>query len=525
MSRTGGNGAGRSRTAVWVFAALLAAGAVLRLTDLDNRPLHGDEAVGASISQEVANSGSFVYEFANRHGPFQYFLGGAAMALGGESPFWIRLPFALLGCLLPLTLLPFRRRLTDPGWILAAGLLAFSPSFVYYSRYAIQEIDFAVATALLLGCGAAFASGGSGAALAGLLLAGAWMVTVKETFIVVWGCAALALALGAVVGGERFRFALRNGIRNAARRPLAAAAGTLAGLLLVAGAYSDFFRDPSGLGNLARNLREMLAAGASSAGTAALHRHPASFYLSLLLRYEWLILALFLAGAWSAFRSRRPFALFLALYALVTGGLHLALPYKTPWLLLTPLLPMAILAGHGGAALLESPGWARRLRFPILMAVLITLLPLPRTLLLNFARPADPVAEPLVYHQAGEEQVALAREIRRILSGLPADLHPRALICLPYAWPLAWYLKDEAGVFYEPSAIPSVTPESLARIPVLVTLEGGDPKFLEAFTGSREVPPFSLPHHVSRRYVLIPPDYAVARLWVRFDLAPAGAGE
>lgn len=525
MSEAGGNGAGRSRAATCVFAALLAAGALLRLADLDNRPLHGDEAVGASISREVADSGSFVYDSANRHGPFQYFLGGAAMALGGESPFWIRLPCALLGCLLPLTLLPFRRRLTDPGWILAAGLLAFSPFFTYYSRYAIQEIDFAAATALLLGCGAALASGGGGAALIGLLIAGAWMVTVKETFLVVWGCAAAALALGAVVGGGRFRSALRNGIRNVARRPSAAAAGILAGLLLAAGAYSDFFRDPSGLGNLARNLREMLAAGATSAGAAALHRHPPSFYLSLLMRYEWLILALFLAGAWSAFRSRRPFAIFLALYALVTGAFHLALPYKTPWLLLTPLLPMAILAGHGGAALLESPGWARRLRFPILAAVIITLLPLPRTLLLNFARPADPIAEPIIYHQAGEEQVALAREIRRILPDLPAGLYPKVLICLPYAWPLAWYLRDEAGVLYLPSPVPSLPPEVLARIPVLVTLEGGDPRFLEAFTGSPEVPPFSLPDHASRRYVLIPPGYAVARLWVRSSPDPAGAGE
>ena len=525
MSEAGGSTAGRSRTATWVFLALLAAGALLRLADLDRRPLHGDEAAGAIISRQVAGSGSFVYESANRHGPFQYFLGGAAMALGGESPFWIRLPFALLGCLLPLTLLPFRRRLTDPGWILATGLLSFSPSLVYYSRYAIQEIDFTVATALLLGCGAALASGGGGAALIGLLLAGTWMATVKETFVIVWGCAAAALLLGALAGGGRFRLALRNGIRNALRRPFAAAAGILAGLLLAAGAYSDLFRDASGIGNLARNLGEMLAAGATSAGAAALHRHPPSFYFSLLLRYEWPILALFLAGAWSAFRSRRPFAVFLALYALLAGALHLALPYKTPWLLLTPLLPMAILAGCGGAALLESLGRAGRLKPPILAAVIVALLPLPRTLLLNFARPADPVAEPIVYHQAGEEQVALAREIRRILSDLPTDIQPRALICLPYAWPLAWYLRDEAGVLYDPSPIPSLPPGLLARIPVLVTLESGDRRFLEAFTGSAEVPPFSLPGRASRRYVLIPPGYAVARLWAASDPAAAGAGE
>lgn len=106
---------GRCRTTKWIFAAILAAGAFLRLAALEIRPLHGDEAIGASIFREVARSGSFVYEFANRHGPFQYFLGGAVMAIGGESSFWIRLPYALAGCFLPLTLLPFRSRLGNLG--------------------------------------------------------------------------------------------------------------------------------------------------------------------------------------------------------------------------------------------------------------------------------------------------------------------------------------------------------------------------------------------------------------------------
>src|SRR5437867_1357609 len=96
-----------------IFGALLLAGAFLRLADLENRPLHGDEAVGAVVSQGVKDTGSFLYEFSNRHGPFQYILGGAVMALRDDSVFWIRFPHALLGSLLPLALLGFRRRLTD----------------------------------------------------------------------------------------------------------------------------------------------------------------------------------------------------------------------------------------------------------------------------------------------------------------------------------------------------------------------------------------------------------------------------
>ncbi len=512
------------RRAAWIFAGLVAAGALLRLADLENRPLHGDEAVGAVLSEQVKQTGSFVYVYSNRHGPFQYLAGGLAMVLGGESDFWIRLPHALLGSLLPLPLLFFRRRLTDPGWILATGALVFSPAFVYYSRYAIQEIDFALATLLFLGCGAAFLENGSRGALVGFFLAAGWMVTIKETFIIVWGCAFMALVLGAVVGGGRFRSALMGGLRSAARRWRVVLLGAAAGMLVFSAAYTDFFRNAEGLVNLARNLMEMVAQGASGADAVVLHTHPASFYLSLLLHYEFLIVALALAGTWFAFRTRRPFALFLALYSLLTLAVHLALRYKTPWLLLTPLLPMAVLAGYGGEELLALLGSRSAFRFPLAAALVLTLLPLPRALLLSFARPADPVAEPLIYHQTGEEQVVLARQIRRVLATLPADLRPKAIISLPYLWPLAWYLKDEQGVFYEHTVVPSGSPESLASVPILVTLESADPKFLKVFTGSAVVPPFSLPDHVSRRYVLVPPDYTVARLWIRRDLVSAASG-
>ena len=67
-----------------------------------------------------------------------------------------------------------------------------------------------------------------------------------------------------------------------------------------------------------------------------------------------------------------------------------------------------------------------------------------------------------------------------------------------------------------------LSPEALAKIPVVVTLEEANERFLESFTGSPRFKPTTVPGHRSRRYVLIPPDYLVARLWVRSDLAPDG---
>jgi hypothetical protein len=132
----------------------------------------------------------------------------------------------------------------------------------------------------------------------------------------------------------------------------------------------------------------------------------------------------------------------------------------------------------------------------------------------------------LAYHHTGFEQVRLAGEIRRLLARAPDDVHPKAIIALPYVWPLAWYLRDLDDVAYERSPVPVDPPEQLARTPVVVTLEGADPKFLRAFIGSESVPPFALPGHVSRRVVLIPPDYEVARVWIRRDPAlPSSTGD
>ena len=509
-----------SASATYAFLLLLAAGAVLRFTYLERRPLHGDEAGGAAISSEVGDSGSFVYALPNSHGPFQYFLGGGVMRLAGESTFWIRFPYALVGSLLPLACLGLRRPLGDTAWLLACSLLTFSPTFLYYSRYAIQEVDFAVATAALLSFGAWFARSGRTGALVGTCLAAAWMVTVKETFVIVWACLAMALGMGALLGGQRFRDRLMDVLRYLVSRWRSLALGASLGGVVVLGAYSDCFRDATGLRNLAQNMAQMLRTGGSSASTVELHRHPPGFYAGLVLRYEWLVAVLSVAGAWAALRTRRPMLVFLTLYAALVTGVHCALTYKTPWLLITPLLPLALLAGAGGAALLGVFAVTRGARFQVAAAALLPLLSLPDAIRSSFLHPADP-SEGLAYHHAGPEQEQLALEIHAIISRVPDDVSPKVVICLPHVWPLAWYLRDEPDVAYQGAAAPQLAADDLRGLPALVTLERADPRFVRAFLHTDTVPPFEIPGYKSRRVVLIPPDYMVARLWVRPDLASA----
>ena len=506
-----GESAHSSRLATLLFLGLLVAGAWLRLADLERRPLHGDEAVGASLSLDVARNGSFLYESVNRHGPLQYFLDGWVMRWKGTSTFWIRFPFALAGSLLALALLPARAVLGESGWLFSASLLTFSPIFVYYSRYAIQEILFVAATALFLSCAVAFARSGRGTALLGAALAAGGMVSLKESFVLVGGCAAIAALLGALYGGRRFRAALAHAALRLGKGWPWALSGAAGGLLLAAAFYTDLFRNRAGLANLAFNLVDLLRLGASTASAVELHRHPASFYASLLGRYEWLAVAGFVAGVALALRGRRPLSLFLAAYALLSLGVQLLLAYKTPWLLLSPLLAMALLGGdacEGIASRLPQISSAAR----CWMASLLPLLLLPATLRTSFQRPADPSLG-LAYHHAGAEQMDLARDIRRAVAAAAPEAFPKAIVSLPYYWPLAWYLRDETEVLFETSPVPEEPDAILAKVPIVVTLQSADPKFMKAFVPAGQLHDFALSGHTSRSVVLIPPDYLVGRVW------------
>ncbi|MCI0655819.1 MAG: hypothetical protein L0170_01965, partial [Acidobacteria bacterium] len=113
----------------------------------------------------------------------------------------------------------------------------------------------------------------------------------------------------------------------------------------------------------------------------------------------------------------------------------------------------------------------------------------------------------------------LVQEIRETLARVPSYSYPRAIIALPYYWPLAWYLRDEPDVVFESSPAPSLNPQELAMVPVVVTLESADRKFLAAFIHSDSVPEFSLPSHTPHSVILVPPDYMVGRVWIRNDLA------
>jgi len=131
------------------YVALLAGAVAVRLIGLEDRPFHHDESQDAYFSWLFFTEGEYSYQ-PILHGPLRFYLTSAAYLAFGDSDFTARLAPALMGALMvPLPYL-LRDQLGRVGAFAAAAALAFGPSYLYYSRFAREDIYIACITLALL---------------------------------------------------------------------------------------------------------------------------------------------------------------------------------------------------------------------------------------------------------------------------------------------------------------------------------------------------------------------------------------
>jgi uncharacterized protein (TIGR03663 family) len=120
--------------AVGAVAAITLLSLALRFAGLGTRIAHFDEGRVAYWTLTYADSGSFSYRYII-HGPFVQHVNRVVFQLFGANDFTMRAVTALIGGLLPATVLLFRERLRPSETVLAAAFLAFNPILLYYSRF------------------------------------------------------------------------------------------------------------------------------------------------------------------------------------------------------------------------------------------------------------------------------------------------------------------------------------------------------------------------------------------------------
>jgi uncharacterized protein (TIGR03663 family) len=130
----------------FLFLVILVPALLLRLSGLAIRPMHTDEAVHAVKFGELLDSGVYLFDKNEYHGPTLNYLTLIAARLGSIDNFSslnepvLRSVPALFGVILVMMMALLVRY---TGWrivIMAALMLAISPALVYFSRYYIHEM-------------------------------------------------------------------------------------------------------------------------------------------------------------------------------------------------------------------------------------------------------------------------------------------------------------------------------------------------------------------------------------------------
>ena len=116
---------------------------VTHLASLGVRAVSHDESLHAYYSYELATTGHFRHD-PMMHGPFLFHVTAATFRVLGDSEATARLPQALAGIALVPALFFYRRFLGRRGAFLAAVFVSFSPSILFYGRYARNDVFMAL---------------------------------------------------------------------------------------------------------------------------------------------------------------------------------------------------------------------------------------------------------------------------------------------------------------------------------------------------------------------------------------------
>ena len=137
------------------FLSIIMLSAFMHLYQLDKQSLHHDESMHVFYSW-------FIYKgdltaFSNihtpmMHGPFQFYFNSLLFHLFGDSNYTARLLPALFGILLSILPLLFRKDLGNLLTLVFAFTLTISPTLLYFSRFARNDIYVAVWSLVIICC-------------------------------------------------------------------------------------------------------------------------------------------------------------------------------------------------------------------------------------------------------------------------------------------------------------------------------------------------------------------------------------
>jgi uncharacterized protein (TIGR03663 family) len=455
--------ADRPRGELYAYLGVVALGFVLRLIDLGDRPFHHDESQDAYFSWTFSERGDYHYQ-PILHGPLRFYLTALNYKLFGDSDFTARLAPALMGTIVVALPYLLRRQIGRLAAFAAAFFLAIGPTYLYFSRFAREDIYFAAITFGLLVAVARFIERPrrGGPVIIGALLALSF-ATKESTFITGFVAATFLVPLAAWQSwrAEDWRDGeIVRAVRSVGAAPWAYGLATFA--LVFAVMFTVFFTRPDGLWDgIYEGLHYWL--GQQDVGRGG---EPWYFYLAVLFGEEWPALLLGGIGIVWVLRHPTTVRLFLVWMFVCSLAVYSWASERFAWLVMHPLLPLLLLAGIGVQAI-----WTARNRVARVagIAVIVACVAYAgyASFEVNAKHPTDP-REWLVSTQTAPDVKAVAEQVRG-LGKVTINVDSGQGATFPYAW----YFRD-LPVGYIDMTTPGYQPDSQ----VLIMTEEGRAKLL-----------------------------------------------
>ena len=437
-----------------LFLVAFCLGLFLRFYALELKPLHHDEGVNSwfLLNLKADFPTGWKYDPENYHGPFLFLTDIIPLSIH-ESIFSLRCMVALFGSLTIAMLWPLRRKIGRVGVVTTGFLLAISPTNLFFARTNIHEtflVFFTLGTIV-----AAIRFWESKKPIYFILMAAcwAWVITNKETYIMT-GAAFFWAAVGTY-----FWFSVTRQNNELSPRRLVSEiwdwcrvhyrAIWLAGLafaFIIAIYYSSLFTNFKGTtSDLIDSLLIWRKTGTKGAG----HEKPFWYWWWLLRDFELPILILGVLGGWYAFVKRNAFLVFTAFWAVLLFFVYSFIPYKTPWLALNFILPLAFLAGF----FVENVYRSVR-NSPLLVAITagvgaVVLLTWGAGISwrVNFLE-YDDDSHQIVYSQTRRDINDLMERLEDFAHNKAQGYDTEIKIVSDEYWPLQWYLRKYKHVGY-----------------------------------------------------------------------------
>jgi uncharacterized protein (TIGR03663 family) len=429
----------------------------LRLYDLGDRPFHHDESQDADFSWILQTKGDYKY-MPILHGPLRFYLTASIFQLFGDTNFTARLAPALMGT--SMVFMPYflRRQLGHVAAYTAAVLLCIGPSYLYFSRFAREDIYFAAISFALLVVVFRFLDEPRfwhPPAIGALIALGfATKETMYITGFVAFTFFVLLFWRERKTGAETW-----TKVKSVGWESWVWALAAFAGVFTLM--FTVFLTNPSGLWD---GLHDSIAYWLAQHGVGRGGEKP-YFYVIVLFAHEWPVLLLGFVGAVFAFRQPNVLRAFLVWAFALSLAIYSWAGEKFSWLVLHPLLPLILLAGLGVQWLWDSRGTTLGKAALAVAAVAALYVPVS-SWWVNVVHRANP-KEFLVTTQSSEQD---KRVIDQVLAMAKKD--PKLSVTVDSAdgatFPYAWYFRH-LNVGYLDFTQVDRPPDS----DVLVVTEGG----------------------------------------------------